>query len=74
MLALMWLWWDVKPCHECGMVYSRAAWQCSLQCFIQGRFSVLIYVCQIFRALALFQGGMCLNAQWPVSVSLQWPS
>lgn len=56
MLALMWLWWDVKSCHKRGMVSGEAAWQCGLQCFIQGRFSAFIYVCQIFRALALFQG------------------
>lgn len=56
MLGLVWLWWDVKPCRERGMVSSRAAWQCGLQCFIQGRFSAFIYVCQIFRALAVLQG------------------
>lgn len=46
------------------------AWHCGLQCVIQGRFRVFIYVCQPLRALAPCQG-LCLEA---LSLSLQWPS
>lgn len=40
------------------------AWHCGLQCVIQGRFRVFIYVCQPLRALAPCQG-LCMEEPWP---------